>query len=78
MPCGINLRINVDHHIPLLLDLQMSCLNLIHDPDAELVFDQCIRHIDDPLLRKPIEVLHVRHVKLELLIGADLVEYVLD
>ena len=57
-----NLRIELDHEVVLLGEVHVAASDHIGDPKSELLSDEGVDHVDDPLPRQPRDVAVVREV----------------
>ena len=82
MSAGLKLlrhhRVHGDHHLLLPGHLQVPILHLVDDPVLEGLANHGCTNIDDPLLTEFLELSCNRHVLLETLVVADLVQDILD
>ena len=59
-------------------DSAIAFFNYLRDPFAEIIADDCVNHIDDPLPRQLAMVALVRHMATNFLVSESLLQDVLN
>ena len=73
-----NLRIELDHEVVLLGKVHVAASDHIGDPKSEVLTNEGVDNVDDPLPRQPRDVTFVREVGDNFLVLASLLENVID
>ena len=78
LPGGLDFWVDVDHLVPFPLDLQVPFGDHVHHPFGELVSDDGVGDVDDPLLTHLLHLSHDWHVEHEVGVVTNLRQDALD